>query len=208
MPYVGHGCTTFHCIWDSTGSRVQFRSRISQGTSVSASETWRNSGWSVLSRNDRRTLTKFGNPQTNCPTSWRDSSLYAEHVRSWSHRSWRHDATSYWPAVRHCSQIAGAVEVLRMEHHEAGSSSRCQATLLLVQKPEVHHLVSKRQLLLFDVSHKRSLFLKRTFVTSSKFMRLPTWYLPFRLNGRRRFCISNQPTHSSPFRSIWASSPN
>lgn len=50
-----------------------------------------------------------------------------------------------------------------MERQEAGSGSRCQAILLLVQKPEVHHRVSKSQLLLSDVSHNRSLFLQRTF---------------------------------------------
>jgi hypothetical protein len=63
MPYVCHGCTTINRIWDSTGFRVQFRGRISQGTSVSASEVWQNSGLSVLSRNDCRTLTKFGSPE-------------------------------------------------------------------------------------------------------------------------------------------------
>jgi len=49
-----------------------------------------------------------------------------------------------------------------MERHEAGSSSR-QAILLLLQKPEVHHRVSEGQSLWSDVSHKRSLFLQRTF---------------------------------------------
>lgn len=48
-----------------------------------------------------------------------------------------------------------------MERHEAGSNSR--QAILLLQKPEVHHRVSKSQLQWSDVSHKRSLFLQRTF---------------------------------------------
>jgi hypothetical protein len=62
-----------------------------------------------------------------------------------------------------------------MERHEAGSSSRCQAILLLVQKPEVHHRVNKSQLLLSDMSHKRSQFLQRTFCKILHVHKAPNW---------------------------------